>query len=89
MNSAGKVLGSWIGKSVVNVDINLSFDETQLVVDGSHLPLTEDTSEETLLELEQNIQLLYRISQTQLETRRTRGIFLSHILWKNLLRNSS
>jgi len=75
MNSAGKVLGSWIGKSVVNVDINLSFDETQQVLYGSHLIKIDDADVESLLELEKDIQLLYKISQKQWESRRAKGVF--------------
>jgi exoribonuclease R len=76
MNSAGKVLGSWIGKTMVNVDRNISFDDAQRVVNGGNLQQSDEASAENeLAELEQNIDLLYKISQIQRESREVKGIF--------------
>ncbi|KAG2187329.1 hypothetical protein INT44_005015 [Umbelopsis vinacea] len=75
MNSTGKVLGTWIGKSVVNAAANVSLDDVQQVVQGSHITATEETSEEELHGLEQDIQLLHDIAQRLRESRTTKGIF--------------
>ncbi|KAI8076809.1 uncharacterized protein BX664DRAFT_362733 [Halteromyces radiatus] len=72
LDSDGKVLDTWFGKSVVKSCIKLTYDDAQRVLDGKGLEQT--SMDQTLVSgIESDIRMLYKIASQLHTTRFTTG----------------
>ncbi|KAF7725621.1 hypothetical protein EC973_009500 [Apophysomyces ossiformis] len=71
LNSSGKILDTWFGKTVIKSSARLTYDDAQKVLDGKAL----DTVPDQILRagLEQDIRMLYGIAEQLYEARFDNG----------------
>ncbi|KAG0174502.1 hypothetical protein DFQ30_004135 [Apophysomyces sp. BC1015] len=71
LNSSGKILDTWFGKSVIKSSARLTYDDAQKVLDGQELDSV--LNEDVRVGLEQDIRMLYTIAEELSEARYENG----------------
>ncbi|KAF7730590.1 hypothetical protein EC973_001972 [Apophysomyces ossiformis] len=63
MDPFGKVLDTWMGRTIINSRAKLSYEDAQSVIDGSGLPISANViSQKDIIDIEKSIVELFRIS---------------------------
>lgn len=73
MDGTGNILDTWFGKSVIKSCAKLAYEDAQSVIDGQGLPKTVAIKQYLPAQVEQDIELLYKLSKQMRERRYANG----------------
>ncbi|CAO3587453.1 unnamed protein product [Absidia cylindrospora] len=62
LDSSGKVLDTWFGKSIVKSCARLTYDDAKKVVDGEGLSIPDLKDEQLVSDIEMDVHILYKIA---------------------------
>ncbi|KAI9249337.1 hypothetical protein EDC94DRAFT_527806 [Helicostylum pulchrum] len=63
MDGTGNILDTWFGKSVIKSCAKLAYEDAQSVIDGQGLPATIAIKQYLPVQIEQDIEFLYKLSK--------------------------